>query len=259
MNIYVYDGSFDSLISLCAELIASKIIPENIMTEDISSGYLFDKIHLSFNQNLYDRLNSRLNQISKTAYAHICAAFLSETEGMEIKIYNYIQTVLRLSLEKNISQQKIDDYLENFADSSIRELNQLSKKVYIERHRFLGLIRFSELSDKTLYAQFEPDHNISLMLAPHFKHRLPKDNWIIHDVARGIGAVYDKEKNDYILYGLENNTGIIYSEEENAFRQIWQRYWKEIAIPERKNPKCQLNFMPKRYWKHLTETENLNR
>ncbi|HQA52868.1 MAG TPA: TIGR03915 family putative DNA repair protein [Spirochaetota bacterium] len=259
MNIYIYDGSFDSLISLCAELIAAKTIPDNIMPEEKSHEYLFDKIHLSFNQNLYDRLNSKLNQISKKAYADICAAFLSETEGMEIKIYNYIQTVLRLSLEKNISQQKIDDYLENFADSSIRELNQLSKKVYIERHRFLGLIRFSELSDKTLYAQFEPDHNITLILAPHFKTRLPNDNWIIHDLSRGIGAVYDKEKNDYILCCLENSSEIIHSEEENAFRKIWQRYWKEIAIPERKNPKCQLNFMPKRYWKHLTETENLNR
>jgi len=100
---------------------------------------------------------------------------------------------------------------------------------------------------------------MTLILAPHFKTRLPNDNWIIHDLSRGIGAVYDKEKNDYILCGLENSSEIIHSEEENAFRKIWQRYWKEIAIPERKNPKCQLNFMPKRYWKHLTETENLNR
>ena len=259
MNIYVYDGSFDSLISLCAELIAAKTIPDNIMPEAKSQEFLFDKISLSFNQNLYYRLTSRLLQISKKAYADICTAFLSEKEGMEIIIFNYIQTAVRISLTEKMTPEKTAVYLENFADSSIRELNQLSKKVYIERHRFLGLIRFSELSDKTLYAQFEPDHNITLILAPHFKTRLPNDNWIIHDLSRGIGAVYDKEKNDYILCGLENSSEIIHSEEENAFRKIWQRYWKEIAIPERKNPKCQLNFMPKRYWKHLTETENLNR
>jgi probable DNA metabolism protein len=43
------------------------------------------------------------------------------------------------------------------------------------------------------------------------------------------------------------------SEEEKAVRQIWQSFFKTIAIPERKNPRLQKSNMPAKYWKYLTE------
>ena len=30
-------------------------------------------------------------------------------------------------------------------------------------------------------------------------------------------------------------------------------FFKTISIKERKNPRCQMQFMPKKYWKNLLE------
>ena len=43
------------------------------------------------------------------------------------------------------------------------------------------------------------------------------------------------------------------SDEEKEYRRLWKNYFDNIAIRERTNPRCQRNFMPVRYWKHLTE------
>ncbi|HNX60154.1 MAG TPA: DUF4130 domain-containing protein, partial [Spirochaetota bacterium] len=42
---------------------------------------------------------------------------------------------------------------------------------------------------------------------------------------------------------------------EKEYRAMWRHYYREIAIPERTNPRCQKNFMPVRYWKYLTERQ----
>ena len=41
--------------------------------------------------------------------------------------------------------------------------------------------------------------------------------------------------------------------QEKQFRQLWKEYFDHIAIMERKNTRCQNNFIPDRYRKHLTE------
>ena len=254
MESYSYDGSFESLISLCARLILKKIEPDEIVSSEKAEESLFNNINLEFDQNLYERLSSKLEKISQNAFIHICLAFLSEISGAEMIIYNYIRTALEIDRNSELSSKKEkEDYLENYTDDSVKKIKDLSRKVNVERHRLLGLLRFSELSDGTLYSQYEPDHNITVLVAPHFKKRIPKENWIIHDLSRGIGAVYDSNRKEYIICGRQNDSDIMFSGEETVFRNIWQRYWKEIAITERKNPRCQKNFMPKRYWKHLTE------
>ena len=40
---------------------------------------------------------------------------------------------------------------------------------------------------------------------------------------------------------------------EAEYQHLWQVFFKEIAIKERKNLKLQQNFMPKRFWKYHTE------
>jgi len=60
------------------------------------------------------------------------------------------------------------------------------RKVAREAHSFTGLPRFMELRDRTLYAAYEPDHNITLLLTPHFRVRLPREQWVIHDRKHGL-------------------------------------------------------------------------
>ena len=42
-------------------------------------------------------------------------------------------------------------------------------------------------------------------------------------------------------------------EAERAWRGLWRRFYKTIAIEGRENPKCQATHMPKRYRHVMTE------
>ena len=37
------------------------------------------------------------------------------------------------------------------------------------------------------------------------------------------------------------------------YQELWKMFFKKISIKERKNPRCQMQFMPKKYWKDLIE------
>ena len=40
--------------------------------------------------------------------------------------------------------------------------------------------------------------------------------------------------------------------------KLWKEFFNTIGIKERKNLKCQKNFMPKKYWKNIIEMEKEN-
>jgi probable DNA metabolism protein len=43
------------------------------------------------------------------------------------------------------------------------------------------------------------------------------------------------------------------SEEEKKFRELWRLFYQTIEIKERRNPRCRMSHMPKRYWSCMTE------
>ena len=45
----------------------------------------------------------------------------------------------------------------------------------------------------------------------------------------------------------------IISDKEKQIRAMWKLYHTTIAIKERTNLKCQMNFMPRHYWEYITE------
>ena len=47
-----------------------------------------------------------------------------------------------------------------------------------------------------------------------------------------------------------------YNEEEKKYEDLWKTFFKTIGIKERENKKCQMNFMPKKYWSNIIEMEN---
>ena len=47
----------------------------------------------------------------------------------------------------------------------------------------------------------------------------------------------------------------ILSSDDHLLQDLWRTYFKAICIRERLNPRKQLNDMPHRYWKYLTEKQ----
>ena len=184
---YIYDGSFDGFLSVVYDCYYDRI-PESIDRED---RYNFDMIYNDkFIENDIVKSNkvskAIVEKISKDALIHVYQAFLSEVQGIELILFKYIQLGFKLG-------SKVNNFI---TDEIVNEVQKYSRKVGFEAHRFLGLVRFQEFKG-ILYASIEPNYNIIELIANHFKARITNEKWIIHDVKRKIGIVY--ENHEWIL------------------------------------------------------------
>ena len=62
-----------------------------------------------------------------------------------------------------------------------------------------------------------------------------------------------------IVFMIKKDTNldnIKLDKEEKDIENLWLTFFETIGIEERKNKRCQMNFMPKKYWKYMIEMES---
>ena len=241
-NIYTYNNNFISLINLIIFLKENKIKPSNIKP----IGYnptLFDNtinLNLKLNDNIINKIT---NEIGLNNLNIIMKIFLSTDEFKELIIYYFYLNSIKYK-EKVI-------YMRNL--KCVSSALKIAKYVSREAHKFKGFTRFKELENFCLYAEIEPTNNILILISKHFASRLKNEYWIIKDIKRNILSIYDK-KNYYIVseneFKLHDKT---ISNNEKNIEELWKDFYKTICIKTRKNDRCRMNFMPKKYWKNIIE------
>lgn len=138
------------------------------------------------------------------------------------------------------------------------ELQQIRKQVAAEIHRFQGILRFRKLADGLYYASIEPDGDILPFLGPRMARRFTDQRFCIHDRKRDTLYWHDGNRRPSIevqrAAGSDKaQLAAAEDEEEQRLQTLWRRYFREIAIRERKNPRLQRMKLPARYWKYLPE------
>jgi len=238
---YLYDHSFDGFLTTCAihfqEKRASGIFPEThyqyrlgqapkvIATDPVRAAAFYHELEERFSPDL----------------AHRCGrAFLSDHPNKE----NLLLAYLNFGFEAGRGFDAL------FTHSMVEPVHTIAAAVEWEAARFLGLIRFQEIKG-ILYASFEPDNAILGLLADHFLDRLHGEPWIIHDTKRNLAILCNGSR--WRMVPFRRDFALTLPREELAIQELWRGYFTHIAIPERKNPKLQAQYMPKRYWKGLIE------
>ncbi len=240
---YIYDGSFEGLLTAIYEAYYRYEQPENILAnENLQQNLLTKNVYIATDSKKAEKVyNSIRKKISSPSLQHIFHVFLSESEDIGTLIYRYLQFGWKVGKD-------VDRYL---SDERVLPIHQISQKVAWEKHRMLGMIRFQNLDQNIFYAAYEPDYNITGLVAPHFSSRLADQHWMIHDLKRNIVAVYNQK--EWVLTDMVLDTPMTTSEHEAEFQQLWKQYFKSVAIESRINPRLQRQYMPRRYWKHLIE------
>ncbi|GCD10644.1 TIGR03915 family putative DNA repair protein [Clostridium tagluense] len=238
---YIYDGSFDGFLSVIYDCYYSRV-PESIEREsDYNFNILYEDIVIGTDMAKSGKVyRAILEKISQDTLVYVYQAFLSEEDGIELNLFRYIQLGFKLG-------SKVNDFL---TEEAVNEVQKISRKVGFEAHRFLGLVRFQEFKG-ILYAAIEPTYNIVELIGSHFSARLKNEKWVIHDVKRKIGIVY--ENNEMILRDLKFEKLESHEEEELLYQNLWKAFHKSISIEERCNERLQMQHMPKKYWNNLTE------
>ncbi len=244
-HIFIYDGNFITLLNLIKELIKNKIIPLNIKDNNYNANLFDNLITLKINddeiviKNLIDNLGIEIFNV-------IYKIYLSNHNNKELLIYYFI--VYSLKYHHNIF------YMRNIP--VINEGLKVCKYVQNENHKMKGFLRFKELKNHVLYAEISPENNILPILVKHFKARLSNEYWLIKDVKRNIIAIYNKK--DVLIKSCDDISINLneYSNNEMEFEELWKEFYQTIGIKERKNDRCRMNFMPKKYWQYILEVSD---
>ena len=250
MNNYIiiYDGTFINLLTTIKYLLQANIKPQKIVIEGTYSPSLFETIIKPNIDNDPTFITKITKSSSKEVLKLITYTFLSNAQNKELVLYYLILNTF-IYKDKIIYQRNL-----NCVNTALK----LAHRVSSENHKMKGFTRFKVINNKFLYTEISPDNNILDLLSKHFQKRLKNELWIIKDTNRNILSIYDLNTYHIVsgenikLLALENNKN------DNYYENLWCIFFKTIAIKERKNQKCQMSFMPKKYWHNIIEMEDYN-
>ena len=271
MLVYTFDNTLDGLLTAVFDSFFLRQQPELLLAEGERLPLFADEPHVVItDREKAERVWKGLEKhLSHNGLHMITVSWLSEERTLNQPLFNFICKVFRqqtgdnqyLSLERNAS------------DPDILEVRRTCQRVLHEQLRMKQFIRFQQAKDGTYLAVVSPDHNVLPLIIDHFQDRFNDQPWLIYDAHRHYGYYYDASpvqgnvKGTPIRITFENEAAIpfdlsngklnedVLSDNDQLFQDLWRTYFKAVCIRERMNPRKQLNDMPRRYWKYMTEKQ----
>jgi probable DNA metabolism protein len=239
--ILVYDGSFESYLSLIYEVYYKKLSVEAILRE-FPHAMMFEEYHeVIYNEaNALKVLEALKKKFSKQNFETILNIFMCDNADFELDLLHYI-------IEGFKSQRE----LQNINNTHIFAIHNLQKELFRNYHKMSGFLRFVELEDGSLYAKLQSKFNLVYLLGTFFAKRLNNQNYIIHDIERKLAFIHTPEfKGIKSVADFEAPT---ISKTEEKFSELWQTFFDSVAIQSRKNPKLQRQLVPLIYRTYMSE------
>lgn len=241
--VYVYDGSFDGLMTAVFEAYARRERPDAVAEEEgLQVTFGQEVAYIDTDEAKARRVEAGVTKkICPEAHEKVWKAFLSSDRDKGTAIYRYVRRGLQ------VGRMVVSD----LAHPDVLDIDRICRLVGREQHLLTEFLRFSRMENGVFYAKITPEHYVVPMMMPHFVDRYCVQPFLIHDATHGLCGVYDM-KSWYMVEAGE----ITLPEEswdELYFKRLWKHFYETIAIRERINPRCRRNHMPKKYWQNMTE------
>ncbi len=249
---YLFDGSYTGYLTCVFESFAQKehgAVP--LTTDDFREGLFRESRQIVSQPEKAGRVYRGLQKkLGSSGALDFFRAFLSEDRRAWRSSFRIIRRVFDEGAE----------ILSDYGDDDVLYFAQTLKKVSRERHRMKAFIRFQKSSDGLFLAVIEPDFNVLPLISDFFRKRYADQPWLIFDVKRAYGLLYDTRSVSEVRLTSEerealSSPGTVVSLDENDahFQQLWKLYYKSTNIESRRNMKLHLQHVPRRYWKYLPE------
>ena len=239
---YIYDGSFDGLLTVIWHHYYTDRAAGIFTEENFQPSFLQGSFTVTTEPAKADRVYRAIrSKISEYDLKGVYRAWLSCDSEKEMKILRYVVLGFREGHRTSSLH----------GNPIVADYQAIQKKISAESERMLQFVRFSVMKGGVLYARIQPDNDVIELAAPHFSDRFRNDPFIIHDVGRDKAVISYKGRWYVSAFHPEQIPAA--SAEEEEYRRLWKQYFDNIAIMERKNTRCQNHFIPDRYRKHLTE------
>jgi len=256
MTVYTFDGTMDGLLTAVFDAYALHEQPEQLLKTGDALPLFCERTYLvTTDEEKARRVWVGLEkQLSREAMKLISVSWLSELPELPTPLFRYVCKVFRQG-----------DISRNFADPDVLTVTNIARRVLHEQLRMKQFIRFQKAKDGTYLAVVSPDHNVLPLITDHFCDRFNDQSWLIYDAKRHYGFYYNDCKVIRITFEDEASVPFnltngkldeeVLSGDDQLLQNLWRTYFKAICIKERMNPRKQLQDMPRRYWKYMTEKQ----
>lgn len=253
MYLLIYDSSFEGLLCAMGSAVKNSDKTKNpgasdadiniSSSDNVQLSCLYKSVQIITDSELSEKLYSRiLQRWGSIVLKNIYMAYLYP--GSENLILKYLFILM----------DPQGDHKEAIHHPDLIELNKRISSVGKESHRWYGFLRFKQLKNGIFYASYEPEYNITPLIMPHFVKRFKNQPLMIHDTLRNYTAVYDLKD---VIYTDSSSLQIPdFSFDELGYQEMWKEYFEHLSIKERENKKLQMNHVPKKYHRFITEFNN---
>ncbi len=203
MTVFVYDKTFEGLLTAVFDAYSRRSFPDLLLAEGEPFPLFYDEaVTICTDDAKADRVWKGLQKkLSATALSVITVTWLSELPEVDVLLFRYIR--------KAIDAPRTIEL--NFGDPDVLEVSKIWKKVTNERLRVIQFLRFQKAADGTFFAAVKPIYNVLPLTLPHLKDRFADQCWLLYDLKREYGYYYDlkettevrfEEKEAHLLSGL---------------------------------------------------------
>lgn len=241
--VYLYDGSFEGLLTAVFEGYAAGQHPDAVAEEEGLQVDFGQEVRLIGTDGAKARRVERgiVTKMGREALEDVWTAYLSSSPGKGTAVYRYLRRGFEIGWR----------IAGDLAHPAVLELEAIRRLVGREAHLLKEFLRFSEMEGGVFYAKITPEHRIVPLLMPHFTERYSVQPFLIHDVTHGIVGVFDLKG-----WHMVETDGITLPDEsynELEYKRMWKRFYETIAIRERLNPRCQRGHLPGKFRHNMTE------
>jgi probable DNA metabolism protein len=249
--IYIYDKSFDGLLTAVFESFERRQVPDEIRGTGLSSASLWSEpVIITSDPTKANRVwYALVKNISESIANRLFRIHFSGIEEIDLPLLRLIRKIF----------ERGPGIMENYADCDVLAVKKADRRVSREAERVAQFMRFQKTSDQLYFAACGPDYDVVPMVLGHFRDRFADQHWMVYDMRRKKGYYFNGFEIQWVT--LESNkidssgnvnTGIL-SEDEILFQRLWKQYFSSICIDQRLNLKLHRQKVPKKYWKYLTE------
>lgn len=260
MYVFQCENSIDGIFTGVYDAWASRYGHKNIQLTTDASGELslFHQYIPVFTDSEKSRKVSRTltDRLGREFYETICKCALADGNFRKLPMDKanaiYQSIVMALALPEG------PGVLEYLGEPCIMCIFELCRQTGNEAGHLVEFLRFAELNNGILFSQIHPNNDVLPMLGAHFSDRLPLENFIIYDATHQTAVVHESSKPYFIAdaSSLQADLTSQYSADEETFRSLWCTFFQTVSIQARKNPKLQIQNIPKRFWEDTVELKS---
>lgn len=219
-KILIYDSSFSGFLTAVYKIFEEDLFVANIQNNrEVQKGLFSETVTVLTQIHKAQRVWEGLQKKSHAAMKAIYFAYLSETKGIELMLYQYIRSMYAGS------QEVTEDGMEEIN----LKIQQYSRMVAREKHRIEAVADFQISRDKVYFSAVAPYFNVLPLISKYYRSKYKGQEFIIYDTKRKYAIHYNLNTVEIISQELSSQIFTQDVSNINIKSLIYNNYYPQFA------------------------------